>query len=98
MRKATFFRDSDKVPELMNLHRRSDTPLDPPICLRPADRLVAYSSRRVVVLFGRHAFTKADPLKSAKVATSEVAYRPLFSMHRNCHRPISYRPHLNGSR
>src|SRR5437763_16188493 len=82
VREATLLRDSDKVSELMNFHRRSDTPLGPPVCLKPADRLVAYSSRRVVVLFGRHAFTKADPLKSAKIATSEVAYRPLFSMHR----------------
>src|SRR5882724_8578211 len=35
---ATLLRDSDKVPELMNLHRRSDTPLGPPVCLRLPDR------------------------------------------------------------
>ena len=36
--KATLLRDSDKVPELMNFHRRSDTPLGPPVCLRLVDR------------------------------------------------------------
>ena len=36
---ATLLRDSDKVPELMNLHRRSDTPLGPPVCLSLADRI-----------------------------------------------------------
>lgn len=35
---ATLLRDSDKIPELMNFHRRSDTPLAPPICLRLVDR------------------------------------------------------------
>ena len=34
---ATLLRDRDKVPELMNFHRRSDTPLGPPVCLRLAD-------------------------------------------------------------
>src|SRR5438094_2479990 len=38
VREATLLRDSDKVSELMNFHRRSDTPLGPPVCLRPADR------------------------------------------------------------
>src|SRR6266699_49628 len=38
---ATLFRDSDKVPELMNFHRRSDTPLSPPVCLRLTDRMGA---------------------------------------------------------
>jgi hypothetical protein len=38
---ATLLRDSDKVPQLMNLHRRSDTPLGPPVCLRLADRMDA---------------------------------------------------------
>ena len=33
---ATLLRDSDKIPELMNFHRRSDTPLSPPVCLRLA--------------------------------------------------------------
>jgi hypothetical protein len=33
---ATLLRDSDKVPELMNFHRRSDTPLGQPVCLRLA--------------------------------------------------------------
>src|SRR5205823_14729850 len=41
IREAALLRDSDKVPELMNLHRRSDTPLGPPVCLRLADRMVA---------------------------------------------------------
>jgi len=36
---ATLLRDSDKVPELMNFHRRSDTPLGSPVCLRLADRM-----------------------------------------------------------
>src|SRR6266850_8197818 len=35
---ATLLRNRDKVPELMNFHRRSDTPLGPPVCLRQADR------------------------------------------------------------
>src|SRR5437868_13204198 len=35
---ATLLRDRNKVPELMNFHRRSDTPLGPPVCLRLADR------------------------------------------------------------
>src|SRR5438132_9846146 len=39
VREATLLRDSDKVSELMNFHRRSDTPLGPPVCLRPADRM-----------------------------------------------------------
>jgi hypothetical protein len=30
---ATLLRNSDKVPELMNLHRRSDTPLRQSVCL-----------------------------------------------------------------
>src|SRR5438552_5378317 len=34
IREAALLRDRDKVPELMNLHRRSDTPLGPPVCLR----------------------------------------------------------------
>src|SRR5713101_2444175 len=38
---ATLLRDSDKIPELMNFHRRSDTPLGPPVCLRLADRMGA---------------------------------------------------------
>src|SRR5438874_13679862 len=38
---ATLLRDSDKVSELMNFHRRSDTPLGPPVCLRLTDRLGA---------------------------------------------------------
>src|SRR5436853_7526670 len=33
---ATLLRDRNKVPELMNFHRRSDTPLGPPVCLRLA--------------------------------------------------------------
>src|SRR6476469_3599481 len=33
---ATLLRDRDKVPELMNYHRRSDTPPGPPVCLRLA--------------------------------------------------------------
>ena len=37
----TLLRDSDKVAELMNLHRRSDTPLGSPVCLRLADRMGA---------------------------------------------------------
>jgi len=36
MRETTLLRDSDKVPELMNFHRCSDTPLGPPVCLRLA--------------------------------------------------------------
>ena len=38
---ATLLRDSDKIPQLINLHRHSDTPLGPPVCLRLADRLGA---------------------------------------------------------
>src|SRR2546423_8227856 len=41
IREAALLRDSDKVPELMNLRRRSDTPLGPPVCLRLADRMGA---------------------------------------------------------
>ena len=38
---ATLLRDSDKIPQLINLHRHSDTPLGLPICLRLADRMGA---------------------------------------------------------
>src|SRR5436309_1679240 len=38
---ATLLRDRDKVSELMNFHRRSDTPLGPPFVLRLADRMGA---------------------------------------------------------
>ena len=41
IREATLLRDSDKVPELMNLYRRSDISLGPPVCLRLADRMGA---------------------------------------------------------
>src|SRR5204863_6818499 len=41
IREATLLRDSDKVPELMNLYRRSDIWLGPPVCLRLADRMGA---------------------------------------------------------
>src|SRR5207245_849142 len=33
---ATLLGDSNKVSELMNFHRGSDTPLGPPVCLRLA--------------------------------------------------------------
>ena len=34
---TTLLLDSDKIPELMNFHRCSDTPLGEPVCLRLAD-------------------------------------------------------------
>ena len=46
---ATLLRDRDKVPELMNFHRRSDTPLGPPICLRLPDRTGSIRASRVVL-------------------------------------------------
>ena len=49
IRKATLLRDSDKVPELMNLYRRSDISLGPPVCLRLADGLGGIRASRVVL-------------------------------------------------
>ena len=47
---ATLLRDSDKVSELMNFHRRSDTPLGPPVCLSLADRIAEHT--RLACLLG----------------------------------------------
>ena len=49
MGKATLLRDSEKLPELMNLRRRSDTSLGPPVCLRLADRMGSIRASRVVL-------------------------------------------------
>jgi len=46
---ATLIRDSDKIPELMNFHRGSDTPLGPAVCIRLADGLGGIRASRVVL-------------------------------------------------
>src|SRR5713101_6423440 len=50
---ATLLRDSDKIPKLMNFHRRSDTPLGPPVCLRLARLGAVAKGVRTAVHSGR---------------------------------------------
>jgi uncharacterized protein DUF885 len=63
LRTSALLRDSDKVSELMNRHRGSDTPLGSPVCLKLADRMgtVAKAVRTGVSFWSRN---KTRPLRN----------------------------------